>query len=85
MGWESGGHVVVSEMVGPDPLARHTRSGFLADGDWQQRELELIYATSALEVTHLGDWHSHPHGSRRPSSRDQDTAQKTESDDGRTP
>jgi integrative and conjugative element protein (TIGR02256 family) len=74
LGWESDGQLVVSQLVDAGPKMKATRSSFAPDGDWQQRQLEGIYADSGRTVTYLGDWHSHPRGSRRPSGRDQQTA-----------
>ncbi len=86
LGWETGGQIVVSELVPAGPNAVHARSSFIGDGEWQQGELERIYRASGRRVTFLGDWHSHPRGSRRPSGRDQDTARAVaQADGGRTP
>jgi integrative and conjugative element protein (TIGR02256 family) len=74
LGWESDGQLVVSRLVGAGPHAKASRNSFAADGAWQQVQLERIYAASGRTVTYLGDWHSHPHGSRRPSKRDRETA-----------
>jgi integrative and conjugative element protein (TIGR02256 family) len=60
--------------VGAGPRASRTRSSFLPDGAGRQHELERIYTGSGCHVTYLGDSHSHPHGSRRPSGRDCETA-----------
>lgn len=74
LGWVTDGQLVVSRLVAAGPGANATRNSFVADGRWQQRELEQIYTASGRTVTYLGDWHSHPHGSRLPSRRDHETA-----------
>lgn len=64
---------VVTEIIGPGPLAIHHRFGLVPDGEYQQAELEKIYSESNGQVTYLGDWHTHPKGLNRPSRLDKRT------------
>ncbi len=74
LGWRNGTDILITTLVGPGPRAKQSRDQFTPDGAWQQHQLEAIYRESARTVTYLGDWHSHPHGSGRPSKRDRETA-----------
>jgi integrative and conjugative element protein (TIGR02256 family) len=67
---------VVTEVIGPGPNARHSPSRFEPDADWQQGEVERIYADSGRITTYLGDWHTHPRGPARPSRKDRRTARR---------
>lgn len=67
---------VVTGIVGPGPDAQHSPSGFEPDADWQQGELERVYADSGRITTYLGDWHTHPRGPARPSRKDRRTARR---------
>ena len=62
--------------VGPGPHAVHGSHRFDPDGEWQVRQVAAAYAASGRISTYLGDWHSHPHGSHRPSGLDRSTARQ---------
>lgn len=62
--------------IGPGPKAVHKRYRFEPDGAWQEREIASAYDRSNRIATYLGDWHSHPGGSGRPSGLDRATARK---------
>jgi integrative and conjugative element protein (TIGR02256 family) len=64
---------VVSQ-IGPGPKAVHRRNRFEPDGAWQDAEITRAYETSGRTLAYLGDWHSHPRGSGRPSALDRSTA-----------
>ncbi len=66
--------IQITAMVGPGPKAVHQRNRFEPDSDWQRDQVARIYRESGRVVTYLGDWHSHPRGSTRPSSLDRRTA-----------
>jgi integrative and conjugative element protein (TIGR02256 family) len=66
----------ISEVVGPGPRASHRRHRFEPDGAWQASAIAAAYERSSRTVTYLGDWHSHPRGSGRPSALDRATARK---------
>lgn len=61
---------VVTQVIGPGPNAVHNPAGFIPDAAWQCSELAYAYAESGQTLAYLGDWHTHPGGSPRPSSQD---------------
>lgn len=75
LGWtdEDTGDAVVAAIIGPGPEARHGPASFLPDGDWQRSELARRYADSGRVHGYLGDWHTHPLGTGRPSGPDRRT------------
>ncbi len=75
LGWtdDATGDAVVAAIVGPGPAAKHGRMSFRPDHDWQRAELARRYAGSGRVHGYLGDWHTHPSGSGRPSDRDRRT------------
>lgn len=62
--------------IGPGPEAVHEPYRFEPDGAWQEGEIATAYEESGRIATYLGDWHSHPGGSSRPSGLDRATARK---------
>jgi integrative and conjugative element protein (TIGR02256 family) len=74
LGWRQERAIVVTAQVEAGPGALRGPRSFTPDGDWQQRRLEEAYEQSGRSVTYLGDWHSHPRGSRHPSPKDRETA-----------
>lgn len=66
----------ITLQVGPGPEAVHESHRFDPDGEWQVRQVATAYAASGRVSTYLGDWHSHPHGSHRPSGLDRSTARR---------
>lgn len=65
--------LVVTATIGAGPRARRRRLRFAPDGRWQQKQLESLYQRSGRVATYLGDWHSHPRGTPRPSLLDRRT------------
>ena len=65
---------VITHLIGSGPKATRSRSEFVPDGRWQEREIARIYRESNRRATYLGDWHSHPAGVAAPSRKDQRTA-----------
>jgi integrative and conjugative element protein (TIGR02256 family) len=61
LGWtdDATGDAVVAAIVGPGPAAKHGRTSFLPDHDWQRAELARRYAGSGRVHVYLGDWHTH--------------------------
>jgi integrative and conjugative element protein (TIGR02256 family) len=55
---------------GPGPDARHRPRSYRPDVAHTQRVLDRIYTESRGRYGYLGDWHTHPLGRARPSSRD---------------
>jgi len=68
--------IQVTHQIGPGPRAVHRRHFFNPDSEWQAREIAAAYVGSGRVSTYLGDWHSHPEGSRRPSRLDRSTARR---------
>lgn len=67
------GEAVITAAVGPGPNADHQRFSFTPDHEYHEREIAGIYAASGREWTYLGDWHTHPGGPGKLSSRDEAT------------
>ena len=65
-------HIV--DQLGPGPRSKHHTHRFEPDGEWQDEQIGLKYAKSGRTIAYLGDWHSHPRGSGKPSGLDQSTA-----------
>jgi integrative and conjugative element protein (TIGR02256 family) len=70
MGYWSAQEVVITDIIGPGPKAFHGRNSFNPDALWQEKEITSIYNDSGRIHTYLGDWHTHPNGSRRLSIKD---------------
>jgi integrative and conjugative element protein (TIGR02256 family) len=64
----------VLHQVGPGPKAIHKPYRFEPDSTWQAARIASAYSKSGRIATYLGDWHSHPRGSSKPSSLDNSTA-----------
>lgn len=74
--------VVVTESVPGGPRAVHERLRFEPDSEWQSEQVARRYQSSGRVETYLGDWHSHPGGSARPSSLDRMTARAISASSG---
>ena len=86
LGWHDDEDVVVTRILGPGPNARHGFSHFEPDHAWQGREGRRIYDESGRTIAYVGDWHTHPRGSPRPSPQDKKTMASIAKDpDFRTP
>lgn len=68
--------VQITLQVGPGPHAVHGSHHFEPDGEWQARQVAAAYVASGRVSTYLGDWHSHPRGTHRPSGLDRSTAKR---------
>jgi integrative and conjugative element protein (TIGR02256 family) len=68
-----GANIVIEHLIGPGPLAQHSRSRFVPDHLAQEQALAILYRDSGRITTYLGDWHSHPRGGRQLSRTDRDT------------
>lgn len=71
--WHSARMVQITTAIGSGPKARHTRTSFTPDYDFQEAEVRRIYLETEGRVTYLGDWHSHPGGLADLSDRDRET------------
>jgi integrative and conjugative element protein (TIGR02256 family) len=65
--------VVIQELVGPGPEARHSPVRFVPDHAWQCQRLDEIYRKSNGRLVYIGDWHTHPHGVPEMSTLDRRT------------
>jgi len=82
LGYANPPHVVVTEIIGPGPSAKHYRYRFIPDAAYQQAAIEAHFERTEGGETYLGDWHTHPNGIARMSWLDKLTlariAQRTE-------
>jgi integrative and conjugative element protein (TIGR02256 family) len=76
--------VVVTALVHAGPKAKRTRWSFRPDPQFQNDAIAGKYEASGRQDRYLGDWHTHPGGSRNMSWRDRRTLQSiAECDDAR--
>lgn len=54
------GTIVVTDIVGPGPDAKHAKYRFTPDHQFHEAEIARLYADSGRRIIYLGDWHSHP-------------------------
>ncbi|MEA2379142.1 MAG: hypothetical protein QOD13_3049 [Thermoleophilaceae bacterium] len=73
---QDGDDVVVLDVLGPGPNAKHDRARFEPDGRWQAERVAERYEASGRVVAYLGDWHSHPKSPPIPSKLDTRTARR---------
>ncbi len=73
LGYWQDNDAVVDCASGPGPAAQRGRTWFRPDQDWHTEYLARIYAASGRTITYLGDWHTHPGGSAKPSRTDRKT------------
>lgn len=86
LGRNDGANVEVTHVVGPGPLARHSRTAFEPDYEWQEARIADFYRAADRRLAYLGDWHTHPGGTTRPSRRDERTLRTIASfDEARCP
>lgn len=52
--------IVITNVIGPGPNAKHSKRRFKPDHEWQFSRIATIYGDSGRMLTYLGDWHSHP-------------------------
>jgi integrative and conjugative element protein (TIGR02256 family) len=70
------GELVIHDVVGPGPHARHSSVRFVPDHAWQCDRLDAIYHESNGRFVYLGDWHTHTSGIPEMSSLDRRTLRK---------
>jgi len=70
------GEPVVTEIVGPGKEAEHHTYKFCPDQAFHESEINRIYHASKHMTIYLGDWHSHPAGGTRLSSKDKATLKR---------
>ncbi len=71
--WPDSTTVVITDVIGPGPNARHARYSFHPDVEHHDDEIKRIYHASGRLHTYLGDWHTHPKGAAGTSRRDRKT------------
>jgi integrative and conjugative element protein (TIGR02256 family) len=67
------GDLVVTEVFGPGPNAKHQRFRLVPDPGHTQAMIDQVAETSGGRDRYLGEWHSHPLGRSRPSDTDVNT------------
>lgn len=81
LGWHNESEVVVRQILGPGPRAKHGFSHFEPDAKWQGARGREIYAASRRTIAYVGDWHTHPRGAPVPSRQDRKTMAAIASDE----
>jgi integrative and conjugative element protein (TIGR02256 family) len=76
------GTVVIERATRPGPAARHRPTSFRPDRAAIQRDIEAVIAESDGRRYLVGEWHTHPLGPPRPSSRDCRSVASTAADVG---
>jgi len=76
MGYVQGSEAVITNWIAAGPQARHSRSYFEPDYEFQEDEISRIYRASGRVTTYLGDWHSHPGGTLALSRTDRRTLRR---------
>lgn len=71
--YEPSGECTVTEIIGPGPRAKHRRTGFEPDYDFQEKQVAAVYGKSMRQYTYIGDWHTHPDGTGTLSKADRTT------------
>lgn len=75
-GYERDEDVVILRALPPGPRARHRRTRLIPDPRDVRAQIDAVFEETAGAYSYLGDWHSHPRGSARPSEVDVGTAAK---------
>jgi integrative and conjugative element protein (TIGR02256 family) len=73
MGYTTGARanlIAITGITGPGPNAKHTRTAFEPDYEYQDAEIARIYFESGRCHTYLGDWHTHPNSVAALSKKD---------------
>lgn len=73
VGYRATDSQVITEVIGPGPLAIRTEVSFLADHLFQCDQLDMRFRQSGGTLIYLGDWHTHPDGAPGMSALDQKT------------
>ncbi|HYQ79107.1 MAG TPA: Mov34/MPN/PAD-1 family protein [Solirubrobacterales bacterium] len=80
LGWRDGRDAVIARVLGPGPNAKHGFFSFEPDYEWQVGQGRRIYRESSRCVAYIGDWHTHPFASPRPSWTDRKAAKQIAED-----
>ena len=68
--WIGSDRVRITGQIGPGPKARHERTSFVPDYDFQEYAIAEHFRGTGGRETYLGDWHTHPGGASYLSERD---------------
>lgn len=79
-GYCAPGGVVIVSALPPGPRTRHERARLVPDPRDTQAAIDKVHEESGGRLHYLGDWHSHPRGSARPSGTDSANARKIAAD-----
>jgi len=72
--WDDHRTIVVTDVIGPGPNAIHGPHVFDPDQRWQEQRVADVWRLRAGKVAYLGDWHTHPGRSVKPSRLDLEAA-----------
>lgn len=72
--WDDQETIVVTEAIGPGPDANHGLREFEPDQRWQEQQVSDTWSLWSGRIDYLGDWHTHPGRSVKPSRLDHETA-----------
>lgn len=70
------GQIVIEDVTGPGPNAKHCRNRYSPDHEHDQKLIDEKYKESERKITYLGDWHTHPFSSPGLSHLDKTTLKK---------
>ena len=65
--------VIVTTVIGAGPKAKHFRSRYEHDAEYERFEADRLYKRTGDPDFYLGDWHTHPGGRARMSWLDRKT------------
>lgn len=68
--------VVITDAIGPGPLAVHKEHRFIPDFECHCEQIALLYEQSGRLHTYLGDWHTHPDGTLFLGRQDRSTLKR---------
>jgi integrative and conjugative element protein (TIGR02256 family) len=73
VGYYADDEIVIVNIVGPGPKAKHRQTSFKPDGKYHSKELAAMYEKSGRIERYLGDWHTHPNSTSYLSDLDKST------------
>ena len=75
-GYATNNDIVVTNIVGPGPKAKHNKMSFIPDNKYHNEQMANIYKASNQIEAYIGDWHTHPNSIAYLSDRDKTTLRK---------
>jgi integrative and conjugative element protein (TIGR02256 family) len=76
------GDSVVVLAYGPGPRARHRPWSIAPDREATQAAVKEVHASSEGALSYIGEWHTHPGGTDRPSRQDLNSIATIASEEG---